>query len=387
MRDDCGNKLYCASADPKPPLTLVEFQMQPSGHDRYAISIKRGFNILARAYTKLFEDRVGNMHNYPLRGVIFPGNPNLVKQDGVWVGEDYLEFQSFVKAFNATECVVELDYPADFPDAVKNIVANKSDICINAMYDVSFLKEVDRVFFNTFENMVLIVPKSKVIPQISYLWMTMQPFTYVAVLSTLLMVCFTTKLVNPRLSLSTSFIFAYSALFRISIKLEGNRKFKMLYLCWYVTIMFVCSMFEAKLFQALVTTRSLPDIDTLDDFLKTNLTVFTARAYVSMASEKMQQANFEFIDKPKLIQMIKTGHDEGAYLVRNSLATSLSTRVVDRDDYPLFHTVEEPVACGHLVYLVQHRSPLQEPLRKIVLLVKAYVERMIIICIYPKDME
>ncbi|XP_019871555.2 uncharacterized protein LOC109599939 [Aethina tumida] len=95
LTGDCGSKLYCASAGPESPVTLVEFQMQPSGDHRYAISTKRGFNILAKV-----ESLSGNCDSTSCQTRINNDCPDELKYD---TSQGVLGCKSACVAFNNDE--------------------------------------------------------------------------------------------------------------------------------------------------------------------------------------------------------------------------------------------------------------------------------------------
>ncbi|XP_066246790.1 uncharacterized protein [Euwallacea similis] len=138
--------------------------------------------------------------------------------------------------------------------------------------------------------------------------------------------------------------------------------------CSYIFSIIFETVFQGAVITALTTPRFKKEIDSVDDLVKSNLTVYGEDDWSSVIHHKVQLNYMSYIDEGLNLWSMKAF--DKAYLSTDYWAESQMLNCTGDGTFysKYYHIIKEPLGRGKIIYLLRKNSPFRRGLNKVLVL-------------------
>lgn len=328
--------------------------------------------------SKLFSNKLQNIHGHVLKVSMFPDPPRVIEKEGILEGTDPTILRDFMQKINATlEILIARGNNTEtyFDEYYLDVTYKFVDF--GFMSSFSFDEQNDDIklkftYPERMDNVVVVVPRSERIPQYKYIFLVFGAKLWITIVGTAGTISLLKYIFSKILDVQSlvSFLDAYAILLSQSVGslVGGNTSIKFLLMVWLYGSMILNVAFQCSLTSIMITPKYQKNIDTLEELHESNLKILINPYHIKNVpkhSNLRKQMIVEY--ESTILNKMMKGDTDKAYAVQLSIAEAIvSQKYVG--NLPIYHIVDEYLVPGLSIYVFPAKSPYLEAADKYLLL-------------------
>ncbi|KAJ3663163.1 hypothetical protein Zmor_007469 [Zophobas morio] len=327
----------------------------------------------------LFPDKLSNLYGYQLRVSLFNNFPLTTKENGEWIGEDYVRLQLVTSMINATFRIIESPENSLYDGAYDDIMNDVTDFCFISHYYMHYLYQgAEYTYTHQPDQIVAVVPF-----QHQSLFHNYTVFSIFDITVWVSSICMITILVifTTMVNLLKKKVFRINCLQYFSTSLGnpltnfGTQPFaiKILFLIFILSCIIFRTAFQCFLISTFVTPKPEEKMTTIAEFRESNLNIHTTAFLANMIlfNEHLSDRVFN-ISAPERIKRLYSLDTSASYAIILTFANKFMESLKSNYAKPPFYILEEALVPGMDTYFFQRHSPYLEKIDECLLRLKQY---------------
>ncbi|KAJ3663162.1 hypothetical protein Zmor_007468 [Zophobas morio] len=327
----------------------------------------------------LFPDKLSNLYGYQLRVSLFSYFPLITKENGEWMGEDYIRLQLVTSMINATFKIIEPPENTFFGGAYNDVMNDVTDFCFISHYYMHYLYQgAEYTYTHQPDQIIAVVPFQHQTLFHSYtifsifnitVWVSSISMITILVIFTTIINLLKTKVVQ------INCLEYFSACLGNYLPSFDTKPFtiKIVLLIFILTCIIIRTAFQCFLISTFLTPKPDDKITTISEFRKSNLNIYTSAFLANMIlfNENLGARVFN-MSGPERTKRLYSLDTSASYIITLTLANKFMATVKSKYARPPFYILEEALVPGMDMYFFQRHSPYLEKFDECLLRQKQY---------------
>ena len=258
-----------------------------------------------------------------------------------------------------------------------DVAYGRADIAANSRLISPGWHEVKFTYPHDVDNLIVIVPKAKRIPQYKNIFLPFTLLTWILLLITFLFTFLSWYCIRRCVQclvrdtmVSVTFVKAFLDVFRSFVTGSMSLRFhstieRIFMVIWVLFGIIMTSAFQGSLTSYLSVPKYLKDINTLKEVVESNIWLFiygtdNTVSFLDQDDESMARLRRKLIITPNLFEAfdkITKQDDVGFVMNEYGAKFMLSSREFTKEGYPILHGVKQSLLTNYNAYEIPRHSP------------------------------
>ncbi|KAK9885718.1 hypothetical protein WA026_012486 [Henosepilachna vigintioctopunctata] len=240
--------------------------------------------------------------------------------------EDFSLWMDIFHLLNASHNVIQ-EVPYDYEKAKEIVMASKADMCMQRLFILNITEISDFLTPTQIEYIVILVPKSKKVPQSLYLIATFSKVTWLSILSSLVIFIGAVYIIGKKLNgfYKNTALELFGILFgqpvpSLTIYLTPQR-FLMIF--WHMTCIVIIASFQGALLKSLLNSKYWAEMNTISELKDANLPIYVPIRWIKLLEESVPILKHQFVpisERNESRLILNCEHSEGAFVLTSFVA-------------------------------------------------------------------
>lgn len=339
-------------------LTYNEFLQNPIG------------NLTGKFNVNFFPNKLTDMNGQVIKMGIYLESPRLVKNAlGQWKGRDVNLVKSIKTILNASIKFIEIPEHLGRDGLYRYVLDGTIDFGVNRHFklETDNFSNVDVTYPRRIEKLVAAVEKPQKIPQFLYMFMIFDSNILIMQLSCLFLIALALLIPTSgkKTTFTTSLLESWRSLLFSSVpdfhRLSSPKK--ILLTIWFQNSLIFLTIFQGYLISTVTTPKYSNVIDTLEELRESKIKINCHRKFRNFVhfTHNLEE-QFVYSSSSKMRDIYNGRTNTTGFMTALSMAYSTVNL------YDTYRIVEEPVAHGYNVHMLQEDSPYTDEIRKCILI-------------------
>lgn len=319
--------------------------------------------------TVVFSNKLKNLNGYLLTVSMFSAPPQIIEENGRFYGTDPQILQGFIKYINASLIIKQPNGTDDevilkYVQHYRDVYYNKVDFGFVSgfVYDIHHNTRIQYTYPRQMDDIVVVLPWAKRIPQYKYIFLIFNINLWVALLCSMAVVIILKTLLevfNKKKSyiFLDTFLDTWGSLLNKSTDAlrKGGVPVKLLFIFWIYACMIFNGAFQCTLMSMIVTPKYMNNIDTLEQLQHSNTEILINKYNLQNAQKINFRGKTILVEEAVIQRKLAGGDISTGYTVLQSVAEEIMDKFQTYP--PTFYILKEHFVPGYTAYVFPGNSP------------------------------